>query len=112
MHVFNHDRKKGWITALGGSSTVVGTAMKIILKQFRNMHITSNLIEKEFSALKKLIDFRGRRSMEIWNELLIFYFIIRDEPKILDQVLNQVNISFQTVSKSISCLLTGGVAVM
>ncbi|WP_457559056.1 hypothetical protein [Candidatus Harpocratesius sp.] len=106
VHVFDHDKKRGWITALGGSSSVVVATMYKILKQFRDIHITSNLVEKEFSALKKLIDFRGRRSIEMWKDLLLSYFIIRDDPKILEKILINVEISYQMVSKAMPTLVS------
>ncbi|MCF2138453.1 MAG: hypothetical protein K9W44_00190 [Candidatus Lokiarchaeota archaeon] len=112
VHVFNHDKKRGRIKALGGSSYVVAAAMNTILKQFHNMYITSNLVEKEFSALKKFIDFRGRRSIEMWQDLLLSYFIIRDEPKILDKILKRVNISYQIVVKSLSAITSCQVSAM
>ncbi len=70
------------------------------------MYITSNLVEKEYSVLKKLINFRGRRSVEMWDDLLFSYFVIRDEPKILDKILEDCDISFKMVSKSIPALVT------
>lgn len=112
VHVFNHDKKRGRITALGGSSSVVAAAMNLILKQFRDMHITSNLVEKEFSVLKKFIDFRGRRSIEMWRDLLFSYFIIRDEPDILDIILKRINISYQMIRKSLPALISCQVSAM
>jgi len=112
LHIFNHDKKGGQITALNGSSSSVTAVMNKILKQFRNMHITSNLVEKEFSALKKLIDFRGRRSMEIWDDLLYSYYIIRDEPKILKHILSKCEISYNMVKKSLPKIISCQVCAM
>ena len=105
IHVFNHRRKEGCIDAVGGSSRVVQATMSTLLMQFCDKHITTNLVEKEFSVLKKLIDFRGHRNEELWSNLIEAYFAIRDEPKILKEALENLEISPQMVQKVLPALI-------
>lgn len=91
-HVYWMDKKAGEITPLGGASPEFAMSAKTIYKQFREKHITTNLIEKEFSALKKLLGERGNRSIKRWERILLGYFTIRDNPRILKKILNQIKI--------------------
>lgn len=106
VQVFNHNKKKGCITAVDDSSMVLEATLNKILKQFPNMHVTTNLVEKEFSVLKKLIDFRGRRNLETWETIISAFYIIRDDPKFLEKALKHVEISFQMVNRALSTLTT------
>lgn len=103
-HVFNHRKKVGVILAVGDSSKVVETAMNNLLRHFGNKYITTNLVEKEFSVLKKLIDFRGKRNEKLWAEILNAYFTIRDNPSILEKALESLKISSQMVQKMLPLL--------
>ena len=104
--MFNHNKKEGRIDAVGGSSVVVVAALNKILKQCPNKYITTNLVEKEYSIIKKLIDFRGRRNPELWKKLIKAYFAIRDDPEILKKALKNINISFQMVNKILPSLIS------
>ena len=85
---------------------MVTSAPNKILKQFPGMWIITNLIEKKFSALKNLLCFRGRRDADLWLELLISYYAIRDDPKLLEKGLESVEISFLMINKVLPLLLT------
>lgn len=111
INVFFHNKKEGCMESRGGSSDEVAAALNEILKQFPNMHITTNLVEKEYSVLKKLVCFRGRRSVETWIILLMAYYSIRDDPKILKTVLKNIQISPKTVIEAMPSLMGVGVMV-
>ncbi|MHA1856727.1 MAG: hypothetical protein ACTSYY_11835, partial [Promethearchaeota archaeon] len=106
IHVFFHDKKRGCVETAGQSSQVVTATLNKILKLFPDMWITTNLVEKEFSALKKILCFRGRRNVELWINLITVYFAIRDDPKILKKALNSIEISSTIVNMAMPALLT------
>ncbi|MHA1673034.1 MAG: hypothetical protein ACTSYI_05350 [Promethearchaeota archaeon] len=56
-------------------------------------------MENIYSVLKKLINFRGKRSIEGWKQLLTGYFALRDDPKLLEEVLKSMNFSPHLVLK-------------
>ena len=111
IHIFFHDKKRGCVETAGQSSQVVTATLNKILKQFPDMWITTNLVEKEFSGLKKLLCFRGRRNVELWLNLITAYFAIRDEPKILKKALNSIEISSKMVNLAMPALLTSEICV-
>lgn len=105
FHVFFHAKKRGCIEQQGGSSEEVTATLNEILKQFPDMFITTNLVEKEYSVLKKLICFRGHRDVDIWIELLIAYYTIRDDPKILESALKRVKLSSKNVIQALPSIM-------
>jgi hypothetical protein len=67
---------------------------------FESRHITTNPVENIFSVLKKLIDFRGKRSLEFWRLLLRYFFTIRESPLILKEILDELELSPQIRHKA------------
>ncbi|MHA1379476.1 MAG: hypothetical protein ACTSRG_13970 [Candidatus Helarchaeota archaeon] len=61
--------------------------------------MTTNLIEQEFSNLKKLFEFRGNRTKMAWISTLNFYFTVLAEPKILQNALNETRLCPQTLHR-------------
>lgn len=106
IHAFFHDKLRGRVKAAKGSSELVAAMFGTVFKQFRNVSITTNLVEKEFSALKKLLCFRGRRDAELWLDLLTAYYEIRENPQILKNVLDSIRISPKMVKLALSNLLS------
>lgn len=95
LQIFWMDKKAECIFPIGGASQEVAMSATTICQQFKEKHITSNLVEKEFSVLKKLLGERGKRSINRWIKLLNAYFTIRDEPKILGKILKSIKIPAQ-----------------
>ncbi|MHA1268389.1 MAG: hypothetical protein ACTSPY_01260 [Candidatus Helarchaeota archaeon] len=62
--------------------------------------MTSNLIEQEFSSLKRLLDFSGNRSLDTWNLILTFHFTIREYPGAVEQAIEDLKIAPQIVHRS------------
>jgi len=93
LHVFEHNKKDGWVRAVCDSSKPIANALNTVFRQFAEKSITTNLVENIFSVLKKLINFRGQRNVDGWQKLLIGYFALRDNPKLLDHVLKSVKLN-------------------
>lgn len=106
--VYHYYKKKGWIGALGDSNPEIAACLEALAKVFKGKCVTTNLIEQEFSNLKKLIDFRGNRTRTAWISTINFFFTVRTEPKILQNILKETRICPQTLSRlplGGSCLL-------
>lgn len=104
--VFIHKKKDGCVKTIWNSSTAVASALNVVLEQFTGQYITTNLIEKEFSVLKELLCFRGRRSAEHWLDLLAAYYAVREDPDLLEKVLENLSISPTTIRHTIQGLIT------
>ena len=105
-HVFYLNKEKGCIQAWGGSSEDAANVLNTLHHFFGQKCITTNLIEKEFSVLKILICFRGRRSLERWNRLIHAYCWIRNDPFILSEILAQIPLSGHAIQSALTTNLT------
>jgi hypothetical protein len=99
-HVYHFDKKKGLFHPKYGSDENVVECLQELCSVFQNKHITTNPVENIFSVLKKLIDFRGKRSLEYWQLLIRYFFTIREFPSILKEILEEVEFSPQIHHKS------------
>lgn len=104
IYVFENMGKDGRVRAVADSPQEIADALSRVMKQFPRKCITTNLVENVFSVLKKLINFRGRRTLEKWDQLLTGYFILRDNPKVLHTVMKDLEISSRMQSSIISSL--------
>jgi transposase-like protein len=93
VHIFKIERETGSIQPWGEGSQDAANILTSVYHAFGKKCITTNLIEKEFSALKILICFRGRRSVARWKRLLMGYCGIRNNPFILASILDDVSLS-------------------
>jgi len=93
LQVFYHNKKEGCVRAVSGSSEQIARAFSRVFRQFAGKSITTNLVENVFSVLKKLINFRGNRTIEGWQQLLTGYFAIRDDPKLLSEVVKSIKLN-------------------
>ncbi|MHA1694827.1 MAG: hypothetical protein ACTSUG_06175, partial [Candidatus Helarchaeota archaeon] len=66
--------------------------LSVISGYFKGKHITSNKVEQKFSILKKMVNFRGKRSVSAWNLVLYFHFKIRQFPDLVEDVVNGMKI--------------------
>jgi hypothetical protein len=110
--VFVYKEKVGCVETIWHSSEAVAAALNIVLEQFQGLYITSNLVEKEFSVLKELLSFRGRRDVDHWFELLTAYYAIRDDPTLLEKVLCELTISPTTIRHSMASLINTQLGVV
>jgi transposase-like protein len=98
-NVYHYYKKKGWIGVLGNSNPEIAACLEALTKVFKGKCVTTNLIEQEFSNLKKLIDFRGNRTRTAWISTINFFFTVRAEPKMLQKILNGTRICPQTINR-------------
>ena len=89
-HVYHYFKDEGGIGVLGHSYPEIGASLEELAKVFKEKCITTNLIEQEFSSLKKLIDFRGKRTLSTWISTINFFFTIRADPSILRKTLKSI----------------------
>ncbi|MHA1694484.1 MAG: hypothetical protein ACTSUG_04435 [Candidatus Helarchaeota archaeon] len=60
------------IIPINSASKEVIKALKIVAIKFKGKNITTNIIKQEFSRVKKQINFKVKRSEEIWIKGLNF----------------------------------------
>lgn len=63
-----------------------------LTKFFADKCITSNIIEQQFSSLKRLVNFNVKRSKNDWKLVLYFYFSIRAFYELVIKTLNNITI--------------------
>lgn len=93
VHVFYLCKEKGCIQTWGNSSVDAANILTKLFHIFDQKCITTNLIEKEFSILKILICFRGRRSLARWVRLINAYVWIRNNPFVLTAIMRRISLS-------------------
>ena len=100
IHVYHYDKKEGLFHPRYNSDEMVVECFKELSAVFENKHITTNPVENIFSVLKKLIDFRGKRTLNFWILLLRYFFTVREWPLILKEVLDDLELSPQIRHKA------------
>jgi len=98
-HVYHYFKDERGIGVLGHSNPEIGANLEELAKIFKGKCITTNLIEQEFSSLKKLIDFRGKRTLSTWISTINFYFTIREYPEMLENSLKGTRICPHTIHR-------------
>ena len=98
-HVYHYYKDGGRIGVLGHSNPEIAANLEALSKVFKGKCMTTNLIEQEFSTLKKLIDFRGKRTLGTWISTINFYFTVRADPTILPKVLKGTRICPQVIHR-------------
>jgi transposase-like protein len=88
--VYKYLMKEGKVAPLWNANPVVAEALEVCSRYFAGGCITTNYVEQQFSTLKKLIDFRGKRTLRAWKSILFAYFTIRDDPKILETIVEKI----------------------
>ena len=99
IHVYHYFKDGRGIGVLGHSNPEIGTSLGELAKVFKGKCITTNLIEQEFSSLKKLIDFRGKRTLSTWISTINFYFTVREHPEILKKTLQGTRFCPHTIHR-------------
>ncbi len=89
--VFQFDAREGSVTPWGRGDAEVATTFAALAKVFGNRCITTNPVEWEFSALKKLVDFRGKRTPRRLRAILELYFVTRQERDALPHLLRELD---------------------
>ncbi len=89
--VFLFNKKEGKVTPLWSANPVVAQSLEVCAKYFGGSTLTTNYVEQQFSTLKKLIDFRGKRTVKTWKAILRAYFTVRENPIILERVIHRLS---------------------
>jgi len=76
--VYQFNKEEGKVIPLWNADPVVVQSLEVCAKYFGGSTITTNYIEQQFSTLKKLIDFRGKRTVTTWKAILLAYFTVRE----------------------------------
>jgi transposase-like protein len=103
--VYFHHWKDGVIKVYAGEQDVVAASLCSLRAHFGTNHITTNLVEKEFSVLKKFLSVGSRRSVKNWKAYLFAYFTIRESPQLLEAVFKHIEIPVQIIKKSMAALI-------
>ncbi|MBD3228705.1 MAG: hypothetical protein GF329_11020 [Candidatus Lokiarchaeota archaeon] len=88
-----------------GASPKLAHQLERLSIYFSGKHVTSNLIEQEFSSLKRLINFGGNRPLEAWNSIFMFYFSIHEYPGAVEKTIENMKIAPQIVHRSPNLVL-------
>jgi len=103
--VYHYSKKYGSVNPLGGASKEVAEKLETISHYFSEKKVTSNIIEQQFSSLKRLVNFSGKRSIDTWNLILTFYFTMREYPGAVEQAIEKVKVALQIVHRSPNLVL-------
>jgi len=101
IQVYHYTKKAGLVCPLGGADKKVAEMLELVGHYFPEKYVTTNLVENVFSALKKLVNFRGKRSIPAWNLVLEFYFTIRQYPAIVKQELRGLALCRNIINRSL-----------
>jgi len=100
IHVYHYDAKMGLVHPKYGSDERIVKYLETLNSIFKDKHITTNPVENVFSVIKKLIDFRGKRTLEFWRMLIRYHFTVRECPSILREILEDLELSPQMRHKA------------
>lgn len=70
--VYQFSMKEGKVAPLWNANPVVAESLEVCAKYFAGNCMTTNYVEQQFSTLKKLIDFKGKRTLKPGN---LFYLL-------------------------------------
>jgi transposase-like protein len=87
--VFFFDAKAGTVTAFLEEGKPRHAGLESLIAVFCGMCITTNIVESFFSLIKQLLNFRGRRSVEQWRDVLKACVAIWSCPHILEEILDK-----------------------
>lgn len=107
--VFKVDKRNGCIQPWGEGGQDAANILTSLYHVFGEKCITTNPIEKEFSAFKILICFRGRRSLARWQRLVRGYCWIRNNPFIIKEILALIPLSGIAIKHALIHQLVYGV---
>mgnify|MGYP001023627917 CR=1 FL=1 len=109
IYIFKVDKGNGCIQPWCEGAQDAANILTSVFHVFEEKCITTNPIEKEFSAFKILICFRGRRSISRWKRLVQGYCWIRNNPFIIKQLLAPITLSGTAIKNALIHQLGYGV---
>jgi hypothetical protein len=105
LHYYQYRQKERLVIPRWGSDPRVAMLLTDLGRVFDGKCITTNLVEKEWSGLKELINFRGKRSVEVWQKILPTYFVLRREKSAASEVMSLIPFKSQVIYKNINHLI-------
>ncbi len=106
VHVFHYNPKGGTVEPWGGSDTSVAKMFTQLLAIFAHKCITTNLEERFFSLLKRLIHFCGWRTPEHWQQVIDLFVVLRQEKEAVTHLVDSLEFRPQFLLKNIYNLAT------
>jgi len=101
VFIFKVDKGNGCIQPWCEGAQDAANILTSVFHVFGEKCITTNPIEKEFSAFKILICFRGRRSISRWKRLVQGYCWIRNNPFIIKKILAPISLSGTAIKNAL-----------
>ena len=93
------------IIPINSASKEVIKALKIVAIKFKGKNTTTKIVEQEFSRVKKQINFKVKRSEEMWIKGLNFYYTIREFPDLVKGIIKEMEIGKKMLGRSVGLVL-------
>ena len=106
VHVFHYDPKRGAVEPWGGSDRGVADVFTQLLAIFATKCITTNLEERFFSLLKRLIHFCGWRTPEHWQQVIDLFVVLRQEKGAVTHLVEMLEFHPQFLLKNLGNLIS------
>lgn len=106
--VFYHHLSFGLVTCYHENDIQYLKIFHRLCKYFSGKYITTNMIEGEWSALKSMFNFRGRRDLKQWNLLINGLVQIQKDKNVLINAVKLISISPQLINQIIPKLVKVG----
>ncbi len=106
VHVFHYDPKGGTVKPWWGSDSSVAQMFTQLLAVFACKCITTNLEERFFSLLKRLIHFCGWRTPEHWQQVIDLFVVLRQEKEAVTHLVDLLEFRPQFILKNLYNLAT------
>ncbi|HME54366.1 MAG TPA: hypothetical protein VKM55_19225 [Candidatus Lokiarchaeia archaeon] len=99
---FFFDAKAGTVTAFLEEGKPRHAGLESLVPVFVGLCITTNIMESFFSLIKQLLNFRGRRSVKQWRDVLKACVTIWSCPQVLEGVLEKLEVPSRVRAKAVN----------
>lgn len=104
---FYFDAKAGTIKAFLEEGAPRQPGLESLIPLFTGLCITTNIMESLFSTIKQLLNFRGRRSVDQWRDMLRACIVLWSCPHVIADVLDKLAVPTRCKSKAINGMRFG-----
>ena len=105
LNVYYYHKNLDLIIPINSASKEVIKALKIVAIKFKGKNTTTKIVEHEFSRVKKQINFKVKRSEEMWIKGLNFYYTIRESPSLVKGIIKEMEIGKKMLGRSMGLVL-------
>jgi len=105
LNVYYYHKNLDLIIPINSASKEVIKALKIVAIKFKGKNTTTKIVEQEFSRVKKQINFKVKRSEEMWIKGLNFYYTIREFPDLVKGIIKEMEIGKKMLGRSMGLVL-------